>query len=369
MSSAGSETRADLTACRLESLDSHSWDAFAAVNEHGAYAQTSFYGRFEEAVNEYAAAHFLSARQDGQTTGQLLAIEKFDYELLFQRPGIIGRLGAWPAALFRSLSWNYGPLCSGPHPRTDTLASLLAGVDALARERNAFMVRHALPPVHGWDSLAGDYRETFGRFGYRTRRKATVLLNVAGRSLDELWDGLDKDSRRVVRKARKQGVEVVEAASGEHIEAFHRIRLETARRNNFRLPDKSHFEEIRRIFPPDVYRILLTRHEGNWVSGQGLGVSNGNLILGGVGYSDYARENRIYGNDLMQWHVIEWAHGQGARVVDWVGYFLEPRNEGEKGVNHFKLKWGGEVVEYDEFYKVYGPLRHGAVQLARKLFG
>ena len=119
---------------------------------------------------------------------------------------------------------------------------------------------------------------------------------------------------------------------------------------------------MRTAYPPEVYRVFLAEHDGHPVAGQQCLVYNNIVCLIGVSYSDYARRHKIPGNDLMQWHLIEWAHNEGYEVMDWRGYALNPHDEKQRGINHFKAKWGGDIVSFHTYSKIYSPWRYNLFQ-------
>ena len=354
--------------CSLKDLDRSVWDREMSDQSYSTYAQTSYFADFREAVSDYTESIFIRVKKGEKGVGWLLMLKQFPYELVLDRAGRLKKLFSVSAKLLQTYSWPSGPLYSGSENAREVFNSLLDTVDSLARQSGIYMVRQILPAYLPADPGWKELDEVFVSHGYESRPKATVILKVRDMKVDHLWERLKKDTRRAVRKARNQRVSVVEATTEKEVDAYYNIRKETARRNRLRFPSREYFQAILRSFPRDVYKIFLSEHEGHWVSGQGVAVFNGNLILEGVCYSDYSKENSIYGNDLVQWHIIEWACSQGANMVDWVGYFTQPQTKHEEGINSYKLKWGGEVVEYPEYFKVFSPVKFRLVDLARRVF-
>jgi hypothetical protein len=343
------------------------WDKELTGLKYSTYSQTTAAARFEENVNPSIRAHLLRARGKNGPLGWLMALEGFIYQPFLARRRLLKFLTAPLRGMFGSLSWNYGPVLAGGESAAGVLRKLLEKVDEIAHVTGIALVREALPPALGFGLSPQETVGVFEQCGYLAIPAATVLLDLESKSLGQLWDGLTKDARRTVRKAREQGVTVIEATEEEHFEAYYEIRRQTASRNGLQIPSLNYFREIRHSFPREIYKIFLGQQAGRWVSGQGAGVFNGNFILGGVCYSDYARENSLYGTDLLQWHVIESAKNSSANYVDWAGYFINSGTSHQKGINHFKLKWGGEVVTYHKYRKIYSPVKCRLLELARKL--
>jgi len=260
---------------------------------------------------------------------------------------------------FRSLSWEKGPSLATPEPSYEHfLRGFLDFIEVLARDGGIVAVGHATLPYYEKETvdLEGAH-EVMARYGYAADERATVLLDMKGKGEDDIWGGLAKEARRKVRKAAKQGIEVIEGETEEDFEAYKRIRLETGRRNKIDYSRQvARWDGYRRTIPRGVSRIFLSKQGGDVLSGQTVTTVGSAVALGGVSYSDYSREHSLYGNDLVQWHIIKWSLEHGYTMIDWVGYELNATPK-QKGINDFKIKWGGEIVPFRAYSKVFHPVR------------
>ncbi len=342
------------------------WDAQLANCPLASYTQTSVHGSFGREINRAEESYITATGDGGQAWLMLNEISALGAAT--RRRGGLGRAAAALAGTFRSFNWYGGPVFSSAEPAAGLLGALLDTVDKLARRRGVFSVQRALPPVYLPESGREIYRQAFKTAGYDCSPVATVLLRLEGSSLDELRSRLHKDVRRTVRKAGEQGVTIEEVRAEETMADFERIRAETALRGGFRAPEPEHYVKLLRHYPAGYMRFFIARHQGRPVSTQILAVYNRNYVLCGVSTSDYAINNKIHANDLMQWHLIRTAHAEGASYLDWAGYSLNPSNAHQQGINRYKLKWGGEILEYDSYSKVYSPLKRRLITLARRTF-
>ena len=71
--------------------------------------------------------------------------------------------------------------------------------------------------------------------------------------------------------------------------------------------------------------------------------------LGGVSYSNYSRKERLYGNDMMQWHVLKIALKVDCDWLDYGGVNPTSENPKLKGIYQFKAKWGGGLERCNRF--------------------
>ena len=66
---------------------------------------------------------------------------------------------------------------------------------------------------------------------------------------------------------------------------------------------------------------------------------------------------------LILWHVIKWGLQNGYEVLDFLG---SGRPDRPYGVREFKQRFGGKLVSYGRYQKVYSPL---LLNLAEKAYG
>ena len=346
----------------LADVDEARWQENLGKHPGGCYLQSSLYACFEEQARKYTTPWFLSTC--GGTI--LLVLSQFQGEdLLSEHTGgeAVTRLAA---LMLRRLTWCHGPLCAAGSSLDDIVATLDA-VDELARRCRAYMVSNVSPPIHGSEEQWQDYHELFLAHGYESRQHATVHLRLKDCTKDDLWSRLSSEARRKVRKARQQGITVTTVNSQDDVNTYYRVKAESHARSGVPPVPLRVFRATFNSQPRDVYRMMITWHKGNPISAQSFSCVNGIVMLEGVCTSNYAIENSIYGNDFMQWHVIELAYDLGARVIDWVGYTLEPTTRKERGINEYKLKWGGEVVTYPVYSKVYSSWRFRFLGRIRQL--
>ena len=307
---------------------------------------------------------FFSVRQGHEVVGQLFLSHGFIHPDLLQwcRPLL---RASWLKKTLGVYRWFGGPLILDKAHYGAILRALLGAVDECAAKDRVFAIQDVAPPFYDphMDSALVD--EIYGEFGYAGRESATMVLNLED-DLESLWKNLNREARQKVNKGRKQDIRIVEVENQDQLLQYYQVRVETARRNGIRPPAWDAFLATDSIYMEcGMARIFLAEHNGVIASGQMLGVFNGNIQLGRVSYSDYARQHNLHANDLMQWHIIEWGHAHKCRCVDWGGYTHEPRTDKEVGINRFKAKWGGTVLPYKVYNKVYGAKRQKYLDRAK----
>jgi CelD/BcsL family acetyltransferase involved in cellulose biosynthesis len=149
-------------------------------------------------------------------------------------------------------------------------------------------------------------------------------------------------TRRNIRKAEKQNLDVILSTSPDALEVFCRLNALT-RRTHGLPPQPRHFFQ-------SVYNRILAQNTGFIVAAyvRGIAVAAnvyftfGDQILYKYGASDRAFQN-LRANNLVMWKAIQWGRDQGYRTLC-MGR-TEPDND---GLRKFKTGWGAQerVLRY-----------------------
>lgn len=116
--------------------------------------------------------------------------------------------------------------------------------------------------VRGWRRCGGDGTGQGGD----AQPRHVFQVPLAGRTPDDLWAGLNQEWRRNVRRARKEGVEVV-VGSAADLPEFSRLLTLTERRDGFRLGRSLAYYERQyaalNAEEPGRMKLYLARHRGD----------------------------------------------------------------------------------------------------------
>ncbi|MGW0463849.1 lipid II:glycine glycyltransferase FemX [Streptomyces sp. NPDC003027] len=245
------------------------------------------------------------------------------------------RIGPSPA--FRR--WNAATLKAntGPGRRlADVLADEVDPLGTAVAERLR---------ARGWRRCGGDSAE--GTDGADAQPRHVYRVPLAGRTTDDLWNGLNQEWRRNVRKARRAGVEVV-VGSAADLPEFYRLLRITEERDGFRLGRSLAYYErqyaVLNAEEPGRMKLYLARHEGEVLAAHTM-ITVGRRVWYQTGASaDHRREVRP--SNALQWRMLVDAHALGADVYDMRGIpsTLDPDDRAH-GLLRWKLGTGGEAVE------------------------
>jgi lipid II:glycine glycyltransferase (peptidoglycan interpeptide bridge formation enzyme) len=139
-----------------------------------------------------------------------------------------------------------------------------------------------------------------------TQPKAVMILDIAGKSEDELLMIFKAQCRRNVRIAEKKGVTVISECTREHLVPFYDLLKITGERDGFTIRPFSYYETLwYKLVENNLAKLFLTQFEGQYLSGA-LCFNIGDKAVYVYGAS--SNENRnVMPNYAMQWAMIKWA--------------------------------------------------------------
>jgi len=170
----------------------------------------------------------------------------------------------------------------------------------------------------------------------------------APRTEDDVLKGMNQLWRRNIKKAAKEGVEVVSSASSTDLKAFHDLYVHTAERDHFTPRPLPYFQTMFDALgseSPDRIKVWSARHEGELVAST-ISIRVGTHAWYSYGASS-TEKREVRGSNAIQWAMIQDALAAGAAVYDLRGITdtLDP-DDSHVGLIQFKVGTGGEAVEY-----------------------
>jgi CelD/BcsL family acetyltransferase involved in cellulose biosynthesis len=169
---------------------------------------------------------------------------------------------------------------------------------------------------------------------------------VIDTSLDPslLWKRINGYSRNRVRKARNQGVEVWESAKPSELSSYFSIYRSTMHRHGRKGLDYEFFDLVHGLLMgKGKARLFLASHQGRIVAGIIVLVHSGkaHAWTGGSLQDSW----KVSPNELLIWHIIEWASNSGISHLD-LGPTPKERGSGQ---NLFKRHLGAKQIDFVSF--------------------
>lgn len=334
-----------------ERVDEDEWDERVESVDEGSYRQTTMFARHQDEYCYEKALFFEAVDGDGQAVGQLSTRIGAPFTWGIRRRPLSGIALPLLGALAPFMNWGDGPVIFALVNRKEVYETLLRAAVGEARRRGCIS-------IEAWPAFYGDgheaerewIRKLYIDCDFQVATSSTLVVDLR-KDEEELWRGVRKEARTKVRKARTQGVEIIELDGDEELLVqAHRILQETATRNRVACLTQAMMRQALQYHGSHgVLRAFIAFHEGKGVAYQNVTCFNRNAQLGGVAYSEYSRQERIYGNDLMQWHVMEAVRESGVEWLDYGGAAPDSQDPKVQGIYKFKAKWGGDLIRCDRF--------------------
>lgn len=215
-----------------------------------------------------------------------------------------------------------GPVCD---PKDVALVDrLMKEAKFYVEEQNAFVLRID-PEVLYEEELV----EAYEGLGYRlrsrnvsshatTQPRFNMVLNLKGKSSDDLLASFHSKTRYNIRLAKRKGVEVRYSHSIEDLKIFHELYVIMSERHGITYRPYNYFERMLEAYG-DNMRIYLAEHQGDIIAGA-LAISYGDKTWYAYGASSNEKRN-LMAPHLLQWEMITWALEQGKDRYDFGGVF------------------------------------------------
>ncbi|WP_067431356.1 lipid II:glycine glycyltransferase FemX [Nocardioides jensenii] len=171
------------------------------------------------------------------------------------------------------------------------------------------------------------------------------------RTEDEVLTGMNQQWRRNIKKAAKEGVEVVRGTIDD-LALFHELYVHTAQRDHFTPRPLGYFRTMFEALgseggedPTVEIRLYLARHEGALVAAT-IWIRVGTHSWYSYGASS-TEKREVRGSNAAQWAMIQDSLAAGCDVYDLRGITdTLDSDDAHVGLIQFKVGTGGEAVEY-----------------------
>jgi CelD/BcsL family acetyltransferase involved in cellulose biosynthesis len=320
------------------------WDDYVRTHSKGTIFHTSDMVRVFGAAKNHEPLALAALDAAGEIVALLTAVR------VQTLPDPLGRVSS------RSIFYAE-PLCDGDPESIDALTALVAHHDRQMQHATLFTeIRPLLAPRAEQIALA--------RCGYQYLDYLNFVVDVSQPS-EVLWRAMAHDARRGVRAFERSGLQTRPVDSPQGIDQLYQCLLASYGNANVPLAHRSLFDAaFAQLHARGTLRIEAVVEEDAPVA-----------MLASLYYKDtafawYCGTRRMRGFsplDYLFWRELEWSHEHGFTTFDLggAGWPGEPY-----GVRRYKAKFGGKLVHYGRYRKIYSSwkmaLAERAYQFGRK---
>lgn len=332
------------------------WDFRVKTLQEGTWHQSSLIGKYYKMVGRGKPYYIKSISKDGKILGQMVLLET-GYIELDSAKGIKKLGGAMLSKVFPKYYCIHGPLVFSDYEQENIISDMITESINFTKDKNAFSISYT-PPFHVDSPKISlkEYSVIFRENGFSLLPKATVIRHTDKESLVKY--PVNGETKRKIKKGISNGIIIEQVDNNETLVFFKNI----IRENGVRLGLENSLNWKRyqphwELIKTDKASIFwVARDEESYLCAQMAYFFNGIVFLGGVSISDRCRMGVLNANDVMQWHVINWAIDNCYKIVDWVGLSSGYLQGNKNGIDRFKLKWGYpfELFEAVAYFKPRG---------------
>ena len=243
--------------------------------------------------------------------------------------------------------------------RNQFVESFLKELEDYGRRKRIIQAQISIPD--SWQLL-----EVFHKMGYASDKiENEYFVNLEG-GVQKLWESIAHNKRRNIKKAVKQGVEVVQSHSREDLRTFYSMLQASGERKGFPISPLSSFEAIWEVYKPELSKLFLAYWKGKTVSGVFIVIHGKTVYALNAGSRTEGWEVRP--NDILHWKVMEWACQNGYSQYG-MGTVSEPpptEESSEGGIWRWKREWKGNLERVQTFGKILLP-RYKFILRGKKL--
>ena len=326
----------------VEDPSAELWNSFLRVFPEVNFEQCFEYGE----ISKMAFPRTKVARLSMTHNGEPIGILQGTYSSYF--------------GLGMTLRVMCGPIvAAGKKENSQLVGSLLKGLEDYSKRKRIVQAQILVPD--SWQ-----LQEVFHKMNYAPAGRTNEYVVNLEEGMEKLWKRIDHNKRRNIKKAVKEGVEIVQSHSQEDLETFYSMVEAAVDRRGFSPYPCSWFKAIWKTCKPELSKVFLAYWKGKSVSGVFIVVRGKTVYALGAGSLVDGWEVRP--NDIMHWKVMEWACQNGCSRYH-MGLVDEPPPTEESsawGIWRWKREWKGSLEGIQKFDKVLLP-RYKFILLAQNL--
>jgi len=269
--------------------------------------------------------------------------------------------------LFNVFTWSFGPLVFDKDNYEEVFTAIINYIDIMAK-RKIYAIRNVTFPILDLEADDNTLNGIMVSHGFRKKLHGTFIINIS-KNNDELWQQLTKRAKYDVRKARNDGVEVKVASSEDEFKKYFEIVKEAKKNGGLPAPVWTRLEIILKKELNVAEQLLLAVQGDRILAGMVVRSFNKTIEQTFLANSEFAVKNKIYSPSLLTWYAIDKFAREGYTYFDLVGVnpYSDLRTKKEEGIYLFKSKWGGQLIKYNTYTKIYSRSKEIFLEQIQKL--
>ncbi len=305
------------------------WNGFLEQHPERTVFQSHDMYSFYEKVHHYEPFLFNTTDNNNEINGVLLAV------LIKEGNGLKG--------YFSSRVVIYGgPLITNTPEKLKVLDLLLNQLVQTLKKKSIFI---QFRNFFGWGKKE---KAIFGKYGFQYKDRLNIVIKTENR--EKVWKNISQSRKRQIKKALRSGVQITPAQNIDEVRVFYSL-LKKLYHDKVKkpLPDISFFETFYTFSSQSRLGIfLLIKKETEIIGGILAPVTPGKNVYEWYVVGEDRKHRKHYPSVLATWMPIDFALRNRLEYFDFMGLGLPGK---PYGVRDFKMKFGGDLVNYGRFGK------------------
>jgi serine/alanine adding enzyme len=317
------------------------WDEFVARHPKGSVFHTSAMIQVFAAAKGHTVIPLAAVTDSGEILSMLVATR------VQTLPNVFGSVSS------RSVSYAE-PLCLDSPDAVDSLCELISAHDHNLKRRALFAEVRPL-------CACGPERVALEQCGYRHLDYLNYIIDTT-EPVELIWSRLHDSAKSYVRKCEKRGFELRHLESPDCVDVLYEFLRATYGRVGVPLADRSLFEAAYKILKPQNMITFVGVYDGDKpVAADTLLLFNKQVF---AWYGGSVRLTGLSPAAFMQWREIAWSCESGFERYDFGGAGWP---DVPYGVRDFKASFGGKLVCYGRYRKIYSRWKMALAERAYEL--
>lgn len=326
----------------INKINFETWALFLFTHPKSNIFQTPEMYHVYKSTKNYEPVFLSAVNDDDEIRGALLAVIQKEHS------GFLGKFSS------RSIIWG-GPLVKDDNPEV---------LDFILNEYNKTIKKKAIyTQFRNLWNWTDDEIIIFQKNGFHYEAHLDILIDLK-KTEDELLKEMHKGRRKNIHRAERIPLKFEEIETDVEFEQCIQLIEQTYKRVKLPCPDKTFFyDACAKLKHINGLKKFAIKYKEDIISTRFV------LCYNGLVYDWYAgTDERFldkYPNDYLPWKILQWAKENGYNTFDFGG---AGKPNKKYGVRDYKLKFGGELVEFGRFEKVHKPLFMKLGQLGMNIY-
>jgi len=170
--------------------------------------------------------------------------------------------------------------------------------------------------------------------------------------VEKQFKALHKGRRKNIRRAERLNLVFREVKNRAEFTKAYELVKSTYQKVRLPMPDKDYFSiAYDKLAQKDIFKTFVAVFNNQIIATRMVLCFNHSIYDWYAGASEKHLDK--YPNDYLPWKIMQWGKNNGYKTFDFGG---AGKPGEEYGVRDFKLKFGGELVNWGRFEKVHQPL-------------